>query len=268
MESSPYREFLWRFPHPFAYSNGIRFEERLEALDKLHMTHEEAKRAVQQKYFGEADDNKCLFVFVGRIVEQKGVFLIIDSFEELNRQYNGQLQFIVGGQAAPDDRAYGLPCTHRMWDLKHRFPKNFWADPSQFFSDGLLACQAADYTLVPSLFEPSGIVQQESFASGCPVIAFRTGGLADTVFEFARESQTGNGFVFWSHHHKDFIMAVQRALEVFWDKPAYATLRKNAFESVLSTVTVATAWAREFARLFMKIFARKDPASITKEEEQ
>ncbi|OHT09608.1 glycosyl transferase [Tritrichomonas foetus] len=267
LEGSPYNWLLCRYPKPFAYSNGIRFQERLSALKKLNLTHLEAKRKVQQKYFGYVDDTKCLFVFVGRIVEQKGVYLIIDSFEELNRQYNGQLQFIVGGQAAPDDRAYGLPCTHRMWDLKNRYPKQFWADPSQFFSDGLLACQAADFTMIPSLFEPSGIVQQEAFASGCPVIAFKTGGLADTVFEFDREKHTGNGFVFLSHHHHDFIMAVQRAYDIFQNKELYEILRKRAFESTLSTETVAIAWSREFARLFMKIFEKKEVPAIESPKE-
>jgi starch synthase len=185
--------------------------------------------------------------------------LIIDSFEQLNVQYHGQLQFIVGGQAAPDDRSYGQPCTHRMWDLKKRYPKAFWADPSQFFGDGLLVSHAADFLLVPSLFEPSGIVQQEAFASGTPVVAFRTGGLADTVFEFSRETRTGNGFLFWSHQHQDFVMAIQRAVGVFYEKEYYWQLRKNAFESTLSTQTVAVAWAREFARMFMKMFEPKDP---------
>jgi starch synthase len=259
--SSPYKDFLRAgYRQPFAYSNGIRVAERLAALDKLHMTHEEAKRHTQQKYFGYVDDNKCLLVFIGRIVEQKGVLLIIDSFESLNQQYHGQLQFIVGGQAAPDDRSYGQPCTHRMWDLKQRYPHVFWADPSQFFGDGLLVCHAADYLLVPSLFEPSGIVQQEAFASGTPVVAFRTGGLADTVFEFNRDTRTGNGFLFWSHSHQDFNFAVQRAVTTFYEKDLYWQLRKNAFESTLSTQTVAVAWAREFARLFMKIFEAKDPA--------
>jgi starch synthase len=257
-ESSPYKDFLRSFRQPFAYSNGIRLAERLAALEKLQMSHEEAKRVVQQKYFGLVDDSKCLFVFVGRIVEQKGVYLIIDSFEELNWLYHGQLQFIVGGQAAPDDRAYGQPCTHRMWDLRAGYPQQFWADPSQFFTDGLLVCHAADYVLVPSLFEPSGIVQQEAFASGTPVIAFRTGGLADTVFEFNRETRTGNGFVFWAHQHKDFVMAVQRAVAVFYEKEMYWQVRKNAFKSTLSTQTVAVAWAREFARVFMKMFEPKD----------
>lgn len=268
LESSPYSYLLRRFPQPFAYSNGIRFKERQEKLEKLGMTHDQAKRAVQQKYFHYVDDNKCLFVFVGRIVEQKGVHLIIDCFEELHRRFNGAFQFIVGGQAAPDDRSYGLPCTHRMWDLAQRYPGNFWADPSQFFADGLLAFHAADYTLIPSIFEPSGIVQQEAFVSGCPVIAFRTGGLADTVFEYDREKKTGNGMLFWSHQHRDYMMAIERAFNVYTDKPNYWKLRENAYKSVLTTAEVAVQWAREFARMYLKVFENKRREHEEEEEER
>ena len=268
LESSPYSWLLRRFPQPFAYSNGIRFEERQAALEKLKMSHDQAKRYVQEKYFHYVDDNKCLFVFVGRIVEQKGVHLIIDCFEELHRRFNGAFQFIVGGQAAPDDRSYGGPCTQRMWDLKQRYPGNFWADPSQFFGDGLVSFHAADYTLIPSIFEPSGIVQQEAFVSGCPVIAFRTGGLADTVFEYDKEKKTGNGMLFWSHQHHDYMMAIERAYNIFKDKPNYWKLRENAYNSVLTSAVVAVQWAREFARLFLKIFDNKKEEREEEERER
>ena len=36
---------------------------------------------------------------------------------------------------------------------------------------------AADFGLMPSLFEPCGIVQDEFFVAGTPVSAFSTGGL-------------------------------------------------------------------------------------------
>ncbi len=42
----------------------------------------------------------------------------------------------------------------------------------------------ADFGLMPSAFEPGGIVQQEFFIAGTPVVAFKTGGLKDTVFEY------------------------------------------------------------------------------------
>jgi starch synthase len=259
LEGSPYNYFLRRFDQPFAYSNGIRLQERLDALTKLGLDHTEAKRALQQKFFGEVDDSKMVLLFIGRVVEQKGVHLILDDFEELHRKFDGKLQYIVGGQAAPDDRAYGLPQTQKLWDLRHRYPKHFWADPSAFFSDGLLCCQGADLMLVPSLFEPSGIVQQEAFASGCPVLAFKTGGLADTVFEFEVQKGSGNGFVFWAHRHRDYIWAVERAFGVFTNKDQYALLRKNARESVLSTEKVAREWAREFARLFQRFYEPDQP---------
>ena len=94
----------------------------------------------------------------------------------------------------------------------------------------------------------------EAFASGCPVIAFRTGGLADTVFEFDREKRTGNGFLFWAFQHHDYLMAIQRAYDIFRDKPQYWKLRENAYNSVLTTEKVAVQWSREFARMFLKIF--------------
>ena len=225
------------------------------------MTHAQAKAFVQEKYFHSVDENKCLFVYVGRIVEQKGIHLIADTFEQLERQFHGQIQVIVGGKAEADDRVYGAPVSAKLWDLRNRYPNSFWADPTAFFNDGLVCSHGADYFLIPSMFEPSGIVQQEAFASGTPCIAFRTGGLADTVFEFDREKRTGNGLLFWAHRHKDYMMAVERAMNLFWDKELYYRMRRNAFESVLSTETVARAWAREFARLFNKIYEPETPES-------
>jgi starch synthase len=254
LESSPYNYFLRGFEHPFAYSNGIRFQERLQALAKLNMNHAQAKAFIQEKYFGDVDPEKCLLVFVGRIVEQKGVHLIADTFEKLEQQFHGKIQVIVGGKAEADDRTYGAPVSAKLWDLKNRYPRSFWAEPTSFFSDGLVCCHGADFFLVPSQFEPSGIVQQESFASGTPCIAFKTGGLADTVFEFDRDKKTGNGILFWAHRHKDYMMAIERAIALFQEKDLYYVMRKNAYESVLSTETVARAWAREFARLFSKIY--------------
>ena len=42
----------------------------------------------------------------------------------------------------------------------------------------------ADFGLMPSAFEPGGIVQHEFFVGATPVVAFKTGGLKDSVIEF------------------------------------------------------------------------------------
>jgi starch synthase len=49
---------------------------------------------------------------------------------------------------------------------------------------------------MPSRFEPGGIVQHEFFVGGTPVIAFKTGGLKDSVFEFLWDTEQGNGYTF------------------------------------------------------------------------
>jgi starch synthase len=80
--------------------------------------------------------------------------------------------------------SYSAGCAHRMWQLKQKYPNNFWAAPESFLMDGALVNRGSDFGLMPSLFEPGGIVQHEFFVGETPVIAFRTGGLKDSVHEF------------------------------------------------------------------------------------
>ncbi len=69
----------------------------MAALRKAGATdHTEAKRLVQEKYFGRADPNVALFAFVGRIVLQKGVHLILDCAKSILAR-NNQVQIMVCG---------------------------------------------------------------------------------------------------------------------------------------------------------------------------
>jgi hypothetical protein len=71
--------------------------------------------------------------------------------------------------------------------------KSFHSKPSQQYY------LAADYFLMPSLMEPSGISQQEAFMYSCPVIAYCTGGLRETVVDVSRNPVWGNGFLFYNY---------------------------------------------------------------------
>jgi hypothetical protein len=135
-----------------------------------------------------------------------------------------------------------------MRSLRNAYPNSFWADPDLFFTDGPLVNLGTDFGLMPSLFEPSGIVQQEFFVAGTPVVAFRTGGLKDTVFEFNHNTRQGNGFTFQAHNHGDFMYALQRALDTFRVPELTAQLRRNARASVLDLASVCFAWYKEFMR--------------------
>ena len=110
---------------------------------------------------------------------------------------------------------YVEECIKKINYLKEKYPYSFWAKPDEYFEDCIKLNKGSDFGLMPSLFEPGGIVQHEFFIAGTPVIAFRTGGLKDSVFEFNNKDNTGNGLTFDAHESKDLISAMKRAVELF-----------------------------------------------------
>jgi glycogen synthase len=259
LEGSALAPILRLHNHPFAHPNGIPLESRLTRLNALNMpSHWEAKTALQRKYFPGTEPNAhtVLLGFVGRITFQKGIHLILDIAEQLLRRHSGAVQILIGGAANVGEQ-YATNCAHRMRDLARRYPMNFWADPDAFFVDGPLLNYGCDFGLMPSAFEPGGIVQQEFLIAGTPVIAFKTGGLKDTIFEYYNGE--GNGFTFEAHTGGDLAYAVERALKLFWgDRAGYDRLRKNCEKSVISCEMVAEAWLKEFYRMHGKVFVKLD----------
>ena len=149
---------------------------------------------------------------------------------------------------------YSAGCAHKMWALRHKYPNCFWADPDGFFTDGALVNRGSDFGLMPSVFEPGGIVQHEFFVGGTPVVAFKTGGLKDSVIEYLWDTQEGSGYTFESHTTGDFIFAMDRAVGTFRNKKQYNKLRENAFKATMDGEIVSKAWLSEFYRLRGKIF--------------
>ena len=194
-----------------------------------------------------------IFAFVGRITQQKGVLLILDVVEEMIRITGGKINILVGGMGDRRDPYVGA-CVNKMYYLKGKYPYAFWADPNEFFTDGPKINKGSDFGLMPSLFEPGGIVQHEFFIAGTPVIAFRTGGLKDTVFEFRWDNNSGNGLTFDYYNGRELVGAMRRAIDLFKNKEKYEICRKNAFNSAIDVADVSRAWCREFYRLTNKIY--------------
>ena len=60
---------------------------------------------------------------------------------------------------ADNKEEYGKYCADRMKYLSNKYPHCFWSAPNDFFTDGTLANIGSDFALMPSMFEPGGIVQ-------------------------------------------------------------------------------------------------------------
>ena len=75
----------------------------------------------------------------------------------------------------------------------------------------------SDIFLMPSLFEPCGLNQMYSLRYGTAPIVHRTGGLADTVWNFDPATGRGTGFVFDHFDAAGLAWALGRALDLWGD---------------------------------------------------
>ncbi|CAI2359153.1 unnamed protein product [Moneuplotes crassus] len=265
LQVSPLKPLLNKFSHPFACSNGVDVKDRMKDLAAQlkkrglkHMDHLDSKRFLMEKYLNtpEVDPDLCIFSFVGRITEQKGVDVICSVVEQFLYETNFKAAFIVGGPAAKGD-PHGAHVNEACKYLKNKFPHNFHGDPESFFYDVPVLSLGSNYCLMPSRFEPGGIVQHEFFIAGTPAVVFATGGLKDSVTEYSYQTGKGNGFEFLNYSREDLLQALHRAYQAFENKDAYRRLRKNAFESAIDVANVSKEWCSEAYRIRGKVFVNK-----------
>jgi glycogen(starch) synthase len=119
-----------------------------------------------------APDEK-LVLLVGRLVYEKGFQVALEALPELIDRV-GKVRFIVAGSG-----------THEQ-ELKQQAADLGLMQHGTFvgwIGDDVLHSlyRIADLTVVPSIYEPFGLVALEAMASGCPCIVADTGGLREVV---------------------------------------------------------------------------------------
>jgi len=114
-----------------------------------------------------------LVVFAGRLVYEKGVQTLLDALPALRASHAG-LRLLVAGTGVYEDQLQSRARRRRLARAVE------WAG---FVPEVDLAAilGAADVVVVPSLYEPFGIVALEASAARTPLVVARTGGLDDLV---------------------------------------------------------------------------------------
>jgi starch synthase len=84
----------------------------------------------------------------------------------------------------------------------------------------------ADIVLVPSRFEPCGLVQLYGQRYGALPVAHATGGLCDTIVDADAALETGTGFLFREPDADQLLGATQRAIAAH-ASPRWAALRRR-----------------------------------------
>jgi len=120
-----------------------------------------------------AAPDERLILLVGRLVYEKGFQLALDALPGLIRRL-GDVRFLVAGSGTHEAE---LTQQARRLGLMEHGTFLGWIGDDVLHS----LYRIADLTVVPSIYEPFGLVALEAMASGCPCIVADTGGLREVV---------------------------------------------------------------------------------------
>lgn len=181
-----------------------------------------------QKELGlEQNQNAMLFGNIGRMVEQKGIDMIIEIMPKIMQDKDIQLVILGSGEGHLEQALQtaaqqypGQAVVRIGYDeqLAHRIEAG------------------SDCFLMPSRFEPCGLNQLYSLRYGTVPIVTRTGGLADTVINLDPSSMlddSATGFVADRPDADSLLDAANRAIEYFrrpgqwWEKLAIHAMRQD-----------------------------------------
>ncbi len=185
--------------------NGIRAE-------KFAFEFPESERARFRQRFAPPD--APIVFFVGRMVREKGVQVLLQAFLAVKARYPNARLVIAGGGYR----------THL-----ETFVRFAQLEDSVLFTgfipdeDLMKLYRVVDVAVYPSLYEPFGIVALEAMAVGVPVVVSDAGGLKEVVWH----EQTG--IVTWAGNPDSLAWGILRVL----DDPESAKQRaQNALQAL------------------------------------
>jgi starch synthase len=221
-----------RADHLFGILNGIDESEWDPASDR-HLPHhfsaadldgkERCKAALVAATRLPYHADVPLFGLVSRLVWQKGIDLCMSVLPPLLRTRRFQLVVLGTGEPKYEDFFKRL---ERAFPRQVAYQSTFSEPRAHLIEAG------ADVFLMPSRYEPCGLNQMYSLRYGTVPIVHKTGGLADTVWQFHGRTGKGTGFVFDHFDEGGLSWAIGRALEVWGsgrgaDRERWRGLQRN-----------------------------------------
>lgn len=241
-----------RKDHLHGIVNGIDYKEwdpendtdLASAYSLKQIEKKAANKTVLQKENSLVVDAKSpLIGIVSRLVDQKGLDILIPAFDAL-WQLGAQIVLLGTGEEkyhhvlrdiAKKNR--GRIGVHILFDSK--MAKRIYA--------------GSDMLLVPSYYEPCGLGQMIALRYGTIPVVRATGGLADTIQEFDPRTGKGNGFVFTEYTSEELVRAVERAAQIYASEKKWLELVANAMTSDFSWA----ASAKKYVQLYEQIHPQR-----------
>lgn len=180
-----------------------------------------------------------VIAFVSRLVEQKGLDLIIEVLDEI-LEMDVQLVVLGTGECGYEKK---------LLEKSRLFPKKM--SVNIMFADSLARkiYAGSDMFLMPSIFEPCGIGQLIALRYGSIPIVRETGGLKDTIQSFNEYTGEGNGFSFSNINAHDMLHTIRRAVYFYHQKKIWTKIVTNAVKADYSWKKSAA----EYVELYNKL---------------
>ncbi len=191
---------------------------------------------------GRANVEAPLCGFVGRLVEQKGIDLIVAVIPTLIASSDACFVIVGAGQAVFEQQ---------LQLLAEQFPQRVFVHIGYTEALAHQVEAAANLFLMPSRFEPCGLNQMYSLAYGTPPVVHATGGLKDTVVDTddtTLAAGSATGFTFDAPEPASLCLAIERALALFHRPRLWQQLQKNGMTQDLGW----EAGARRYLELYKR----------------
>jgi starch synthase len=203
------------------------------------------KRALQVELGLVPDPDALLFAMVSRMESQKGVDLALEALRQLgNPNINNQLPWqavILGtGSSSLEEAAR---------QMQTDYPDRLRAIIAFDVPLSRRIFSGADALLIPSRYEPCGLVQMIAMRYGCVPIARAVGGLKDTICPYPNDHSTG--FLFVDPTPEALSGTIRNALSLYADQKVWLNLQQEGMVQDFS-------WehsARQYLSLYRSIVA-------------
>jgi len=213
------------------------------------------RRLAARQQLGIAPDTKIVF-YVGRFDQRKGIETLVRAvaMSEHRGSRRNNLRLIIGGGSRPGksdgierERIEQLVADLGLAELTS-FPGRIeHADLSLYYA-------AADVCVVPSHYEPFGLVAIEAMASRTPVVASQVGGLRYTVVPGV------TGFLVPPQDEVAFATAIDRILALPAWRDHLGELGRRRVEAMFSWTGVATRLSELYTQLLSQ-----NPTTVVQE---
>lgn len=191
-----------------------------------------------------------VFGLVSRLVWQKGLDLAVEVLPHLLHHHRFQLVVLGKGEPRYEEffRLLAQAYPHRVgYSSAFNEPRAHQVEAG------------ADLFLMPSRYEPCGLIQMYSLRYGTVPVVHKTGGLADTVWPFDERTGRGTGFVFEHFDARGLSWAMRRALEV-WG-PGVGAHRERWRRLQRNGMDLPLGWRHRVGR-YVEIYERLHGRSV------